>query len=100
MIITTPRCVRVRISGRVQGVGYRDWAVQQARALGLTGWVRNCRDGSVEVLLLGTEVAIGEMLSACRIGPTLARVDQMVERLEEVSGPGQGLEGFCRLPSV
>ena len=63
------RAVRLRITGRVQGVGYRWWAERQARALALDGWVRNCPDGSVELLAIGDEVALERMAEACRGGP-------------------------------
>ncbi|WP_332050755.1 acylphosphatase [Reyranella sp.] len=66
---------RLTITGRVQGVGYRDWVVATGRRLGLTGWVRNRGDGSVEALIVGEETAVGVMIDACRHGPPLARVD-------------------------
>jgi acylphosphatase len=65
----------LRIRGRVQGVGYRYWFEQQARARGLEGWVRNRRDGSVEALLGGPAEAIAELIAQCRRGPSSARVD-------------------------
>jgi acylphosphatase len=68
------RAVRLRITGRVQGVGYRWWAERQARALALDGWVRNCPDGSVELLAIGDEVALERMAEACRGGPPAASV--------------------------
>ncbi len=68
---------RLTISGRVQGVGYRDWAIETGRRLGLTGWVRNRRDGAVEALIVGEEGAVGQMIEACRRGPSLARVDEI-----------------------
>jgi acylphosphatase len=63
------------ITGRVQGVGYRDWALATAQKLGLTGWVRNRLDGSVEALVVGDDDAVGRMIEACRHGPALAKVD-------------------------
>lgn len=68
------RAVRLRITGAVQGVGYRWWAERQARGLGLDGWVRNCADGSVELLAIGDEVALERLVEACRGGPTAASV--------------------------
>ena len=67
--------VHMAIKGRVQGVGYRDWAMAMGHRLGLTGWVRNRSDGSVEALIVGDETAVGTMIEACRRGPPMARVD-------------------------
>ena len=66
--------VRVVISGRVQGVWYRGWVVDEALARGLDGWVRNRRDGSVEAVFQGAPAAIEEMIAACRQGSPMARV--------------------------
>lgn len=68
---------RIFVSGRVQGVSYRDWTVRTAQRLHLTGWVRNHRDGRVEILAEGEEGAIGELVDACRQGPPLARVEDV-----------------------
>jgi acylphosphatase len=68
------RSVFLRITGRVQGVGYRAWTIQQASAAGLRGWVRNRADGSVEALIIGSEEAVAVMIEACRSGPHFARV--------------------------
>jgi len=65
---------QVIISGRVQGVGYRAWVDNQARAHGLEGWVRNRRDGSVEALFAGPADVVSEMVARCRRGPSSARV--------------------------
>ena len=65
---------RVLISGRVQGVWYRGSTKQQADDLGLTGWVRNCRSGQVEVIVEGADAAIDKLISWCRTGPSMARV--------------------------
>jgi acylphosphatase len=66
--------VRLRISGDVQGVGYRAWAVRTAARLGMRGWVRNRADGTVEALVIGDEPAVAAMVEACRRGPRLADV--------------------------
>lgn len=71
------RTVRAVISGRVQGVWYRGWTVDQATALGLTGWVRNNPDGTVEALFHGPAATVDTMLANCRSGPPLARVDDI-----------------------
>lgn len=74
---------RVLILGRVQGVGYRDWMVRQAESLGVQGWVRNRADGAVEALVAGEEAAVQALLSACRRGPLLARVDEITEEFAD-----------------
>jgi len=74
---------RIVISGRVQGVGYRDWMVREAQRLGLRGWVRNRPDGTVEALVAGEEDAIQALLAACRRGPLLARVGGIAEEAAE-----------------
>ncbi|SON56039.1 Acylphosphatase [Hartmannibacter diazotrophicus] len=71
------RTVLVRITGRVQGVGYRDWCHRRARALGLSGWVRNRHSGEVEALFAGPDEAVGIMLADCRNGPSLAVVSDV-----------------------
>ncbi|MBO0764550.1 MAG: acylphosphatase [Hyphomicrobiaceae bacterium] len=76
------RTVRVRIAGRVQGVSYRYWTEQTARSLGLNGWVRNRRDGSVEALFSGPAGDVAEMLQRCHDGPSAAVVSK-VEVMEE-----------------
>lgn len=68
------RSVRLRIVGRVHGVGYRAWAIESAARLGLRGWVRNRTDGSVEALVIGEDDAVAAMIEACREGPFAARV--------------------------
>ena len=68
------RGVRVRIEGAVQGVGYRFWTERVADHLGLTGWVRNRRDGSVEALFCGPADHVADMLQRVQQGPPSARV--------------------------
>ena len=72
------RSARPGITGRVQGVGYRAWTLQMANRLGLRGWVRNRRDGSVEALVIGEDDTVGRMIDACREGPFGARVSDVV----------------------
>ena len=67
----------VRVSGSVQGVFYRAWTAQQAQALGVAGWVRNCSDGSVEALVEGDDTAVSRLLDLMRDGPAAARVDHL-----------------------
>ncbi|HEY8615238.1 acylphosphatase [Phenylobacterium sp.] len=66
--------VRLQIEGRVQGVGYRWWAVGEARRLGLAGWVRNRREGWVELLAAGEADAVDALVQACHHGPRGAQV--------------------------
>ena len=66
---------RIRVYGRVQGVFYRQWTINQARPLGVSGWVRNCSDGSVEAHLIGEEPAVTKLIEAMRQGPSQAHVE-------------------------
>ncbi|MFP5329048.1 MAG: acylphosphatase [Alphaproteobacteria bacterium] len=67
----------VRVTGRVQGVFYRAWTQDQARKLGLKGWVRNCPDGRVEAHVEGEEAAVSEMVERMRDGPLAAEVQDL-----------------------
>jgi acylphosphatase len=87
---------RLVVTGRVQGVGYRAWAMQEALRLGLSGWVRNRRGGSVELLLDGPTDAVEEMLRACRRGPRHAEVTAIEEDMAEP--PDQ--QGFHLMPTA
>lgn len=69
--------VSARITGKVQGVGFRMSTVRQAHSLGVTGWVRNVADGSVEARLQGAHDRIDQMLSWLHVGPPAARVDNV-----------------------
>lgn len=66
--------VRLGLEGQVQGVGLRAWLVRQATELGVSGWVRNCSDGSVEALASGDIVAVEAFVAACAVGPKGAHV--------------------------
>jgi len=68
------KAVTVKVTGRVQGVSFRWYAVQEAERLGVTGWVRNEPDGSVAAHLEGEDGAIEEMVEWCRRGPSYAVV--------------------------
>ncbi len=72
------RSLRLRITGRVQGVGYRASLAQMARSHGLRGWVRNRLDGSVEAVLVGPGDACDVVILWARRGPPAARVDDVV----------------------
>ena len=83
------RTVRIRIEGRVQGVSFRDWMQGEARSLGLGGWVRNRRDGSVEAMISGDPALVDDMLARCHQGPPAARVSDLAilsEDEENVAG--------------
>lgn len=70
--------VYLKIEGRVQGIGYRRWAVSKALEIGgISGWVRNEDDGSVEILMSGQDDVINAMIQACYKGPMFARVDKI-----------------------
>ena len=86
----------LRVRGRVQGVGFRDACVEAARARGLAGWVRNRRDGSVEILVAGDVVRLDAFAGWLRHGVSLARVDGV----ESVESEADGLSGFERRPTA
>ena len=81
---------RVRIRGRVQGVFFRAEARARAESLGLTGWVRNAPDGSVEALFEGDGERVDSMVAWCRRGPGGARVDEVEVSEEEPRGDVSG----------
>lgn len=90
------RRVLARIHGRVQGVWFRAWTVQEAERLGLDGWVRNRSDGTVEALFAGSATAVDEMLRLCHHGPSHAEVIRVETReTNEPAGPG-----FDQLPTA
>lgn len=78
--------VKLRISGIVQGVGFRAFVWRNARSLGLKGYVRNVPDGTVEVVAEGEESTLRKLVELCRRGPMLARVDSVVEEWSEPTG--------------
>jgi acylphosphatase len=88
------RCVRVRISGRVQGVFFRVSCARLADELGLSGWVRNLPDGDLEAVFQGSGSAVEDMVAWCREGPPHAHVDAVDVRTEEpVPQTGFRIEG-------
>jgi acylphosphatase len=89
------RSVHLRITGRVQGVGYRAWAIEAARRLGLRGWVRNRADGSVEALVIGADDPVATMIEACREGPFAARVAEIAV----AEAADDGSDGFRPRPT-
>jgi acylphosphatase len=88
---TATRTVHVHIEGRVQGVSFRYWTERVATKLGLDGWVRNRRDGSVEAVFSGAADAVAEMLQRCHDGPPAARVDHL-NVVDEDDPPPAGFE--------
>ena len=67
----------VSVTGRVQGVFFRAWMQEQANALGVTGWVRNCPDGRVDSHIEGEEAAVLQLIERLRRGPPAARVEDV-----------------------
>ena len=86
------RRVRVYVSGRVQGVFFRDSTRERAQRLGVSGWVRNLPDGRVEAVFEGEAGAVDEMVRWCHEGPPHARVEGVEVREEPVSGDQEGFE--------
>lgn len=80
--------VHLVVHGRVQGVGYRAFVEREAKSRSLHGWVRNCRDGTVEALLAGDAPVVEDMIAACRRGPGSARVDA----IDRTPGNGAALK--------
>ncbi|HZU88370.1 MAG TPA: acylphosphatase [Stellaceae bacterium] len=93
--MASAKTVRLSITGKVQMVGYRAWALETATDLGLRGWVRNRRDGSVEALLSGPEDAVEAMIRACRRGPPAARV----AAVDIAAAADDGSPGFTARPT-
>ncbi|CAA7622921.1 Acylphosphatase [Candidatus Terasakiella magnetica] len=94
--MTETKTVRVLIEGRVQGVWYRGWTIEQASARGLAGWVRNLSSGAVEALFHGPAVVVDDMIAACRHGPSAAQVSAVTETAcTEAVG-----HGFHQRPTV
>jgi acylphosphatase len=90
------KAVRLVIEGKVQGVGYRWWAVGEAMRQGVNGWVRNRSDGTVEALVIGREDAVARFERACRRGPAGAQVTG-IARLE---AEADGSRRFSQKPTV
>ena len=89
--------LRLLVHGRVQAVGFRAWAVAAAHELGVHGFVRNLRSGSVEILVRGEGEAVQSFVEACRQGPPSAQVThvEIAEADEDIAGPG-----FRQLPTL
>ena len=93
---TSTTTIEVRIEGRVQGVWFRGWTEGQAQALGLSGWVRNRRDGAVEAVFSGPPSAVRAMIEHCHHGPPAARVTRVTATARNEPAPA----GFQQLPTA
>jgi acylphosphatase len=87
---------RLIVTGRVQGVGYRWWTVGQARRFGLRGWVRNRRDGSVEILAIGEPGALDRLVTVCAQGPDGAHPD----RVARETATADASTGFAQIATI
>ncbi len=80
-------CRQFIISGRVQGVFFRDSTRAEANLRGVNGYAQNLPDGTVQVSLCGSDSSLSDMLTWLRVGPTMARVDRVEEELVECTHP-------------
>lgn len=96
------RVVRLTIRGRVQGVGFRYFVEDEARAKKLQGWVQNRRDGAVEAVFAGPQETVQAMIETCRRGPPSARVDAIDVQETDGSALAARLAGeaFSVLPTI
>ena len=90
------KAVRLLIFGRVQGVFFRDWTVNEASSRNIDGWVRNRSDGAVETLLVGEQIQVDKMIERLHIGPPSAKVDH----IEISKAMGITKHGFSQKPTV
>ena len=88
-------CHRIRLTGVVQGVGFRWFMYQEARKLKLGGWVRNLRDGQVEALVSGPQAAVAALIHWASYGPSDARVDEIL-----VEDTPERAQGFEKRPTI
>ncbi|HEY5237773.1 MAG TPA: acylphosphatase [Rhizomicrobium sp.] len=88
--------LRLRIEGFVQGVSFRNFAIDEARKLGLDGWIRNRSDGTVEALVSGENAAVEKFVAACMKGRPGSRIANV--ELHKAEPPEE--KGFHRRPSV
>ena len=99
MILTETKTVFLKITGRVQGVWFRGWTKQEVRRLGLSGWVRNLSDGSVEALFHGEENKVNEMIMLCHKGSPASLVTKVEEqRISSLTPPFKDGD-FVTLPT-
>jgi acylphosphatase len=88
--------LRVRVEGSVQGVGFRAFAIRQATALALRGWVRNRGDGAVEALVTGQVKDVERFVQACMRGPEGAKVTN----IDLFADQDFGGDGFIEMPTL
>ncbi len=89
------------LTGRVQGVGYRQWCAFEAGRRGLAGWVRNRASGAVEAVIAGPADEVAAMVEACRSGPAGARVDDiLVHEASQTALAAGGRDRFTVLPTA
>jgi acylphosphatase len=99
--MTEKRIVRLRITGVVQGVGFRAFVEDAAIRLGVRGWVRNRRDRSVEAVAAGSPEVVGEMIVACRRGPPGSSVEALEVEEASAADLAEGRpRAFSVLPTV
>ena len=77
--------IHVIITGKVQGVGYRNWTLTKATQLGIDGWVRNREDGTVEALFSGEAALVQQMIKACYDGPISANITSIAQQIVEIT---------------
>lgn len=87
---------RLIVTGRVQGVFFRDWTVEAARGIGIDGWVRNRADGSVEIHAAGPAALIDMFVARCHQGPPAARVAEVTV----TDAAPEPADGFAKRPTV
>jgi acylphosphatase len=95
----TRRVVRLLVTGRVQGVGFRAFVEDEATLHGLDGWVRNRRDGSVEALVAGPADQVEALIAAARRGPPASRVEAVAVETADAAEL-LGRKGFLTLPTT
>lgn len=95
-----PSGIHLLVSGHVQGVGFRYFVQQAANALDVAGWVRNLRDGRVEVVLLGTPAAVQSVLDQVGRGPRGARVDEVITRRAHAEESRAATRPFVLLKTI
>lgn len=89
---TSERTVLARVTGQVQGVSFRSWVRAEAEMLGVTGWVRNERDGSVTALIAGSNTRVAQMVEALWEGPAAASVHYVATEEVALFERPQGFE--------